>query len=140
MCQFCLMQDDDEDEGGAAPSKRARRDASLGGEMAMKSRNYAGPFRKTPDRLLGMGLIRLYQLTLSGFIGNSCRHIPTCSEYGYEAVARHGLWAGGWMTLFRVSRCGPGGTSGLDPVPGELERRYHWWTPWRYFRLGQKAA
>jgi len=87
-----------------------------------------------------MGFIRLYQLTLSGFVGNSCRHIPTCSEYGYEAVARHGLWAGGWMTLFRVARCGPGGTSGLDPVPGELEKRYHWWTPWRYFRLGRKAA
>ena len=36
-------------------------------------------------------------LTLSGFVGNSCRHFPTCSEYAYEAIARHGLWAGGWM-------------------------------------------
>jgi putative membrane protein insertion efficiency factor len=100
-----------------------------------QSRNYAGPFRKTPDRLLGVGLIRLYQLTLSGFIGNSCRHLPTCSEYGYEAIARYGLWPGGWMTLFRAGRCGPGGTSGFDPVPDELGQRYHWWTPWRYFRL-----
>ncbi|MFS8049552.1 membrane protein insertion efficiency factor YidD [Rhizobium sp. BR 314] len=139
MCQFCLMQDD-EDDGGAAPSKPTRRKTSPSGDNVAKSRNYPGPFRKTPDRLFGMGVIRLYQLTLSGFVGNSCRHIPTCSEYGYEAVARHGLWAGGWMTLFRVARCGPGGTSGLDPVPGELERRYHWWTPWRYFCLGQKAA
>jgi putative membrane protein insertion efficiency factor len=133
------MQDDDEDEGGAAAPRSARRDAEPSGRKA-QSRNYSGPFRKTPDRLFGMGFIRLYQLTLSGFVGNSCRHIPTCSEYGYEAIARHGLWAGGWMTLFRVARCGPGGTSGLDPVPGQLERRYHWWTPWRYFRLGQKAA
>ncbi|MGY5776879.1 membrane protein insertion efficiency factor YidD [Rhizobium sp. LEGMi135b] len=140
MCQFCLMQDDDEDEGGAAPPRHARRDTSPVGDKIAKSRNYSGSFRKTPDRLFGMSLIRLYQLTLSGFIGNSCRHIPTCSEYGYEAVARHGLWAGGWMTLFRVARCGPGGTSGLDPVPVELEHRYRWWTPWRYFRLGQKAA
>ncbi|NTJ07161.1 membrane protein insertion efficiency factor YidD [Rhizobium lusitanum] len=139
MCQFCLMQDDDEDEGGAAAPRSARRDAKPSGRKA-QSRNYSGPFRKTPDRLFGMGFIRLYQLTLSGFVGSSCRHIPTCSEYGYEAIARHGLWAGGWMTLFRVARCGPGGTSGLDPVPGQLERRYHWWTPWRYFRLGQKAA
>lgn len=99
------------------------------------SRNFAGPYRKTPDRLLGIGLIRLYQLTLSGFIGNSCRHLPTCSEYGYEAIARHGLWPGGWMTLFRVGRCGPGGTSGFDPVPERLAPRYHWWMPWRYFRL-----
>ncbi len=147
MCYLCSIQDDEDEGGAAAGSKRI---SPLVGEMSRSDRggyaarqigrNYAGPFRKTPDRLLGMGLIRLYQLTLSGFIGNSCRHIPTCSEYGYEAVARHGLWAGGWMTLFRVARCGPGGTRGLDPVPGELESRYHWWTPWRYFRLGQKAA
>lgn len=139
MCQFCLMQDDDQDEGGAAAPKNARHGAKpTGGNV--QSRNFSGPFRKTPDRLFGMGFIRLYQLTLSGFVGNSCRHIPTCSEYGYEAIARHGLWAGGWMTLFRVGRCGPGGTSGLDLVPGVLEQRYHWWAPWRYFRLGHKAA
>lgn len=103
-------------------------------------RNWAGSFRKTPDRLFGMGLVRLYQLTLSGFIGNSCRHLPTCSEFGYEAIARHGLWAGGWMTLFRVGRCGPGGTAGFDPVPETLSARQRWWTPWRYFRkMGSKA-
>jgi hypothetical protein len=133
MCQFCLLQDDDEDEGGAAPPRERR-------QTVTHSRNYTGPFRKTPDRLFGMGLLRLYQLTLSGFIGNSCRHLPTCSEYGYEAVARYGLWAGGWMALFRVARCGPGGTSGFDPVPEQLETRYHWYTPWRYFLLGGKAA
>ncbi|KQV81555.1 membrane protein insertion efficiency factor YidD [Rhizobium sp. Root1220] len=132
MCQFCTVrQGDDEEEGGAAAAPRKPPYPS--------SRNYAGPFRKTPDRLFGMGFIRLYQLTLSGFIGNSCRHIPTCSEYGYEAIARHGLWAGGWMTVFRVGRCGPGGTSGLDPVPERLNDRLRWWTPWRYFALGRKA-
>ncbi|WP_283194612.1 membrane protein insertion efficiency factor YidD [Rhizobium sp. AN80A] len=133
MCQFCLPNDhDDEDEGGAAAPTQAR--------PIVPSRNYTGPFRKTPDRLFGMGFIRLYQLTLSGFIGNSCRHIPTCSEYGYEAIARHGLWSGGWMTLFRVGRCGPGGTSGLDRVPETLGSRFHWWTPWRYLALGRKPA
>ncbi|WP_313616762.1 membrane protein insertion efficiency factor YidD [Agrobacterium sp.] len=97
------------------------------------SRNWQGPFRKTPGRLFGMAFIRLYQLTFSGFIGNSCRHIPTCSEYGYEAIARHGFWAGGWLTLFRVARCGPGGTSGLDPVRETLGANQHWWAPWRYW-------
>lgn len=82
-----------------------------------------------------MALIRVYQLTLSSFIGNSCRHLPTCSEYGYEAIARHGFWAGGWMTLFRVARCGPGGTHGFDPVPERLEPGLVWYTPWRYWRL-----
>lgn len=97
------------------------------------SRNFSGQWKKTPDRLLGVGLIRLYQLTLSGFIGNSCRHMPTCSEYGYEAVARYGLWAGSWMTFFRIIRCGPFGTHGIDRVPEELRPDQHWYMPWRYY-------
>jgi putative component of membrane protein insertase Oxa1/YidC/SpoIIIJ protein YidD len=44
------------------------------------------------------------------------------------------------MTLFRIGRCGPGGTSGFDPVPEKLERRFRWWTPWRYFRLESKSV
>lgn len=103
-------------------------------------RNYAGPWRRTPGRLIGTGLVRFYQLTLSGFIGNSCRHLPTCSEYAYEAIARHGLWAGGWMGLFRFMRCGPGGTHGLDPVPERLERRYVWYLPWRYWAISRKQS
>lgn len=87
------------------------------------SRNYTGPWPKTPGRLLGIGFIRLYQLTLSGFVGQACRHQPTCSEYGYEAIARHGLLPGGWLTLRRVIRCHPWGTHGHDPVPP----RMRWW-------------
>ena len=102
---------------------------------AAYSRNWTGPWPKTPGRLFGTSLVRLYQLTLSGFIGNTCRHLPTCSEYAYEAVARHGLWAGGWMGFFRVLRCGPGGTHGIDNVPASLDERLHWYTPWRYRRL-----
>ena len=67
--------------------------------------------------MLGTGLVRLYQLTLSGFVGNGCRHLPTCSEYAYEAIARHGLFRGGWMGLRRVAKCGPWGSHGHDPVP-----------------------
>ena len=105
-----------------------------------RTRNWSGPFRKTPDRLLGIALIRLYQLTLSGFVGNGCRHLPTCSEYGYEAIARHGLWAGGFLSLFRVARCCPGGTSGIDRVPEVLDERYVWWMPWRYWAIGAKRG
>jgi putative membrane protein insertion efficiency factor len=144
MCQFCTQ--DEEDEGGAAVHPRSPRLRGAGankhheaGWKPYTGRNYNGPFRKTPDRLLGMAIIRLYQLTLSGFIGNSCRHLPTCSEYGYESIARYGLWAGGWMAFFRVARCGPGGTSGFDPVPEALNDRYRWFAPWRYFVIGRKA-
>lgn len=102
-----------------------------------RSRNWAGPWRKTPGRLLGTGLVRLYQLTLSGFVGNTCRHMPTCSEYAYEAIARHGFWAGGWMGLFRFMRCGPGGTHGIDNVPEKLEPALKWYAPWRYWRVSK---
>ncbi|WP_188850660.1 membrane protein insertion efficiency factor YidD [Aureimonas glaciei] len=87
------------------------------------SRNFDGPWRKTPGRLVGTGLVRLYQLTFSGFVGGHCRHIPTCSEYGYEAIARHGLIPGGWLTLKRIARCGPFGGAGLDPVPTPKNER-----------------
>ncbi|MCW4114495.1 membrane protein insertion efficiency factor YidD [Aurantimonas sp. MSK8Z-1] len=84
---------------------------------ANSSRNYTGPWPKTPGRLVCVGLIRLYQLTLSPLVGSHCRHLPTCSEYGYEAIARHGLLRGGWLTARRVARCGPWGTHGIDNVP-----------------------
>ncbi len=103
----------------AAPDKAGSSARALRG-----SRNWQGDWPKTPGRLLGVGLIRLYQLTLSGFIGHTCRHLPTCSEYGYEAIARHGLLPGGWLTLRRVARCGPFGTSGIDNVPETLNWRW----------------
>ena len=103
-------------------------------------RNWAGPWRKTTGRIFGTAFVRLYQLTLSGFIGNTCRHLPTCSEYAYEAIARHGLWAGGWLSLFRVGRCGPFGTQGIDRVPEGLDDRYAWFMPWRYWSIGRRGT
>lgn len=103
-----------------------------------RSRNWSGPWPRTPGRVLGTALVRLYQLTLSGFVGNSCRHFPTCSEYAYEAIARHGLWAGGFMGLFRFARCGPGGTHGIDPVPERLDSACVWYRPWRYWAISRK--
>jgi uncharacterized protein len=105
-----------------------------------RGRNWPGPWRKTPGRVLGTSLVRFYQLTLSGFVGNSCRHLPTCSEYAHEAIARHGLWAGGWMGLFRVVRCGPFGTHGIDRVPETLDGRYVWFMPLRYWQIGRKRG
>ena len=102
------------------------------------SRNYSDPWPKTPGRLIGTAFIRLYQLTLSSLIGNSCRHYPTCSEYGYESIARHGLWTGGWLAAFQVTRCGPFGTHGIDMVPERAEANWRWWAPWRLWAVGRK--
>lgn len=108
--------------------------------MTARSRNWSGSWPRTPGRLVGTSLVRLYQLTLSGFVGNSCRHYPTCSEFAYEAIARHGLWRGGFMALFRVMRCGPGGTHGIDLVPERLDRDQAWYAPWRLWRICRKTG
>ena len=78
------------------------------------------------------GLIRIYQLTFSSIFGRTCRHIPTCSSYADEAIARFGAWPGFWMALARFWRCRPLGSSGLDPVPEQLNPEARWYTPWRY--------
>lgn len=87
-----------------------------------------------PAARVGILAIRLYQLTLSPFIGRSCRYLPTCSAYGTEAIGRFGLWRGGWMTLARLMRCHPLGASGFDPVPAAPPADARWWLPWRYGR------
>jgi putative membrane protein insertion efficiency factor len=82
-------------------------------------------------RLAGRGVITAYRYTLSPLIGWDCRHLPTCSEYSDDAIARFGLWAGGWMTLARLCRCHPWGTAGLDFVPAVAPAKAHWFLPWR---------
>ncbi len=96
--------------------------SSLGGLLARLPRNAA------------RGLVRVYRYTLSALIGRECRHLPTCSDYADQAFDRHGLWAGGWMTLARVLRCNPWGTSGLDFVPSDRPAGARWYLPWRYGR------
>src|SRR6201996_5287987 len=94
--------------------------ASERGTPPMKeSRPQGFALRRLP-RDLGRTLIWLYRHTLSPLVGYNCRHLPTCSVYGDEALERFGLWAGGWMTLARLLRCHPFGTSGLDLVPQAL--------------------
>jgi putative membrane protein insertion efficiency factor len=84
--------------------------------------------------LLARGFVKAYRYTLSPLVGFRCRHLPTCSEYADEAIERFGAWAGGWMTLARVTRCHPWGTDGLDFVPRALPDHCLWYLPWRYGR------
>ena len=62
-------------------------------------------------------LIRIYQTCISPLTPPSCRFTPTCSQYALEALRRHGLLRGSWLTLRRLARCHPWGGSGYDPVP-----------------------
>jgi len=83
-----------------------------------------------------IGLIGVYQLTLSAIAGRGCRFAPTCSSYAAEAIGRHGAWRGVWLGLFRVARCHPWGGSGYDPVPGKVGR--HGLRVWRLIADGRR--
>jgi len=64
-------------------------------------------------------LIRLYQITLSPFLGGRCRYEPSCSQYAVEAVRIHGASHGSWLAFKRVCRCHPFAAYGYDPVPSK---------------------
>lgn len=63
------------------------------------------------------GLVSLYQLLVSPFLGNRCRFHPTCSAYAKEALERYGVFRGLALAVWRLMRCHPWNKGGLDPVP-----------------------
>ena len=73
-------------------------------------------FAAVPKRT-ALGLIRLYQLTISQAVPHSCRFVPTCSQYTFEAIEKHGLIRGIWLGAQRLARCHPFNPGGFDPVP-----------------------
>lgn len=62
-------------------------------------------------------LVRLWQTLFSAWMAPTCRFVPSCSDYSIQALREHGLLAGLWLTIRRLSRCHPFGGHGLDEVP-----------------------
>jgi len=62
-------------------------------------------------------LVRFYQVVISPYTPAACRFEPTCSHYTVEALKKHGLFKGSWLSLKRITSCHPWGKSGYDPVP-----------------------
>ncbi len=80
--------------------------------------------QKALGRLLAwplLGLVWLYRLAISPWLGNNCRFAPSCSEYALDALRLHGAFRGTWLTAQRIGRCLPWGGSGYDPVPDKTE-------------------
>ncbi len=62
-------------------------------------------------------IVRLYQWVISPLLGPRCRFHPSCSHYAIEALERHGLVRGLYLSVRRIARCHPWHPGGLDPVP-----------------------
>ncbi len=65
-------------------------------------------------------LISFYRKGISPMTAPSCRFIPTCSEYAFQAIERYGAVKGGWLALRRLSKCHPfhkQDSFEYDPVP-----------------------
>lgn len=61
--------------------------------------------------------VKFYKVALSPYLGSNCRYSPTCSSYTIEALNKHGIFTGGWLSIKRIVSCNPWGGHGHDPVP-----------------------
>ena len=104
-----VVMDGSTDMGG---TEAAREHAA--GERA--AGDGAGWPRPGPVAWLALRAIRLYQAAVSPLLPSACRFEPTCSHYGYEAIAKYGIIKGGRLAVWRVLRCNPFGGRGYDPV------------------------
>ncbi|NOZ25898.1 MAG: membrane protein insertion efficiency factor YidD [Nitrospirae bacterium] len=65
---------------------------------------------------LGILLIKGYKLLLSPLMPQSCRFVPTCSDYSIEAINKYGALRGGLLSVKRILKCHPFHPGGYDPV------------------------
>lgn len=72
---------------------------------------------KNPIQALFILLIKGYQRLISPLLPPSCRFTPSCSHYGIDALQKHGLLRGSYLTINRILRCHPWSKGGHDPVP-----------------------
>lgn len=62
-------------------------------------------------------LVKFYRLLISPLLLSSCRFVPTCSDYGVDALKSYGVLKGGVLIARRISKCHPFCRGGFDPVP-----------------------
>ena len=74
-------------------------------------------------RWILLAFLRIYKILLAPFLGGACKYHPSCSNYAYEAVERHGARRGVLLALKRLGRCRPFTQGGYDPVPDVVETR-----------------
>jgi len=71
--------------------------------------------------LILIKVIKGYRYLISPLLGNSCRYLPTCSEYSIEALNEFGLVKGFYLSIKRILSCHPWGKGGFDPIKKEIK-------------------
>jgi len=70
-----------------------------------------------------LAIIRFYRTSVSPLTASHCKYIPTCSQYGIEAIERFGALKGTALTVWRILRCNPFSKGGYDPAPENFIRK-----------------
>ena len=68
-------------------------------------------------------LIKCYRYLISPLLGQSCRYLPTCSEYSIEALKTYGFFKGLFLSIKRILSCHPWGQGGFDSVKKEMKMK-----------------
>ena len=66
-------------------------------------------------------IIKCYKFLVSPLFGNSCRYLPSCSDYAIEALKTFGIFKGLFLSFKRILSCHPWGNGGFDPVKKKRE-------------------
>lgn len=75
-------------------------------------------------RNIGVLLIRVYRAVISPLYGDVCRYYPSCSAYGLGSVQQRGLLIGSVLAVWRILRCNPWSSGGIDDVRPARHGRY----------------
>lgn len=72
--------------------------------------------KKSLGARFALMLIRFYKNCISVYTPPTCKYIPTCSTYAYQAIEKYGFFKGGLKAAWRVLRCNPFSKGGYDPL------------------------
>lgn len=70
---------------------------------------------KPPLTSAMVATIGVYKNFISPLLPPACRFVPTCSQYGVQAIEEFGPSKGAILTAWRLLRCSPFGGKGYDP-------------------------
>ena len=79
-----------------------------------------------PLKLIAVAFIYFYKFLISPFLPNTCRFIPTCSNYALLAIKEFGVIKGGFLAFKRILRCNPKSKCGFDPLPLNIKGDIKW--------------